>query len=201
MPNDGSNSGESFFDRVLDRFKPQPPPPEPQPPPVNQGAWDQSVEEYKLKNLTVHDVGLIVFNESRSFSERPDSNESIDSAREKMAHVVINGDEKYGSDRQKVAGTALPVEPSQQALKDPNTRAAYDSSMRAAREAFLSGSDPTGGATHLNQRVNSDRGNLKYPKGDPNGLPISTQSGPYNNSYTKGKVPSNEAWLNTYKEK
>jgi hypothetical protein len=27
---------------------------------------------------------------------------------------------------------------------------------------------------------------------------ISTQSGPYNNTYTAGQVPSRTAWLNTY---
>ncbi len=201
MPNDGSNSQESFFDRVLDRFKPQPSPPEPPPPPVNQGAWDQSVEEYKLKNLTVHDVGLIVFNESRSFSERPDSNESNDAAREKMAHVILNGDDKWGPDRMKYARTALAIEPSEQALRDPATWGAYDSSMKAAREAFLAGHDPSYGALWSIQKTNTYRGNYVFAHGNSEGVPISTQSGPYNNSYTRGQVPSSTVWLNTYTEK
>jgi len=73
--------------------------------------------------------------------------------------------------------------------------------MQAAREAYLSGSDPTNGAVHLNQRDDASRANLKFAHGDPEGVPLSTQSGPYNNAYTKGQVPSRKAWLNTYFDK
>jgi hypothetical protein len=58
-----------------------------------------------------------------------------------MAHVIMNGDQKWGSSRMRNAKTASPIEPTQQALGNPTVRAAYDSSMKAAREAYLSGTD------------------------------------------------------------
>ena len=190
----------SWWDKLIGGAsqKEVPPPPSPQPPKVNQGAWEESVEQKKLKDLTVHDVGLIVFNESQSYSDRPDSNEPIDAAREKMAHVLISGDDEWGPGRQKNASSALPIEPSDKSLNNPDLRAAYDSSMKAARDAYLAAHDPTSGALHFGQSPNASRANKVYPKGDPKGVPLSTQSGPYDNSYTKGQMPSRTAWLNTY---
>jgi len=78
----------SWWDKLIAGLaqKQVPPPPPPQPPPVNQSAWEKSVEQARISDSlgTVHDLGLIVFNESQSYSDRPDSNEPIDTAREKM---------------------------------------------------------------------------------------------------------------------
>ena len=139
-----------------------------------------------------------MFNETHSYSDRLDSSEPITLAREKFAHVVINGDQKYGPDRQKHASTALPIEPSSQVLHNPSSRAAYDSSMKAAREAYLSGSDPTQGAMHMNARGDAGRSNWKPKDMSPPGKPLRTQSGPYHNAYTKGDTPHSTVWLNTY---
>lgn len=147
---------------------------------------------------TVHDLGLWVFQETKSYSDRPDSNDPIDSAREKMAWVIMNGDKKWGVDRQKNASTASAIEPSDQELANPAVRAAYQSSMRAAREAFLGWNDPTNGALFSIQRTTPDRSNYVFQNGKPEGVPISTHSGPYNNSFPNRKVPSRTAWLNTY---
>jgi hypothetical protein len=119
-------------------------------------------------------------------------------ARQKWAHSIINADERWGADRQKNAGTMLPTEPSPEALRNPTMRAAYESSMKAAREAFLSGVDPTRGAAHMNSRGNASRANWLPQDMDPPGKPLHTQSGPYNNSYTRGDTPSRSVWLNTY---
>jgi hypothetical protein len=101
-----------------------PPPPAPQPPPVDQGAWEKSVEQAKVSDSlgSVHDLGLIIFNETQSYSDRPDSNEPLDTAREKMAHAITNADQEWGFDRQKKASTALPIEPSVRALNNPPSR-------------------------------------------------------------------------------
>ena len=190
----------SFLNNVLDRLIRQPPPPKsPVPPKADQSAWEKSVERAKISDhLTVRDLGLIVFNETQSYSDRPGSNEPIAAAREKMAHAIMNGDQKYGAKRQQIAGTALPIEPSANALRNPDVRAAYESSMKAAREAYLSGTDPTNGGLHLNARGDARRSNWR-PKGMlPPGKPLKTQSDPYNNSYTKGDTPSRMVWLNTY---
>ena len=60
---------------------------------MDQGAWEQSVDSHKVSTLIVHDAGLIVFNETQSFADSPNANDSIDSAREKLARAVINGDD------------------------------------------------------------------------------------------------------------
>jgi hypothetical protein len=190
---------QSWSDRALDRIKPQPPAPaRPTPPPVDRSAWEKSVEAHKINTLTVHDVGLIVFGETQSVKDSDKANDTIGGAREKVAHAVMNGDSQFGRKRPKKAS---PVEPSAKAMRDPRTRAVYDSSLSAAREAYLSPTDPTHGAIHLNLRPSADGSNPRL--GDPHGpgFKIRTQSGPFNNSFpTPGKhgLPSRGIYANTY---
>src|SRR5690242_7062617 len=70
-----STSKESSLDRAIDRIKPQPaPPPRPHAPHVDQNAWEQSVEQtHVVPGLTVHQVGLSVYGETRSLYDRPGS--------------------------------------------------------------------------------------------------------------------------------
>jgi hypothetical protein len=177
-------------------------PPTPRAPSVDPGAWQRNVEMARISPTlgTVHDLGVIIFNETQSYTDRPDSNEPIEVAREQLAHAVMNADDLWGADRMKNASTALPIEPSDSALENPDVRSAYESSMKAAREAFLSGSDPTNGAVFAIQVKTADRSNFKFQgkSANPDGVPISTQSGPYNNSFPNKKMPSRTAWLNTY---
>ena len=191
--------GESWLGRVADRIKPQPPAPAaPAPPPMDQMQWEKSVDAHKVNKLTVHDIGLIVFNESQSVTDSDDANDTIASVREKMAHVVINGDSEFGRGR---PATAHPIEPTAKALKDSRTRQAYDSSLAAAREAYLSPIDPTHGAIYLNMRPNADRSDFKPGGPHAPGYKIKTQSGPFNNSFpTPGKkgLPSRGVYVNTY---
>lgn len=158
---------------------------------MDQSAWGKSVEQAKISDSlgTVSDLGLIIFNETQSYSDRPDSTEPLDSAREKIAHSILNADQQYGADRQRLAGTASAIEPSDNALRNPAVRAAYDSSMKEARETYLSGNDPTNGAVFSIQLPSPDRSNYVFHNGRPQGVPISTQSGPYNNSYPKDGSP------------
>jgi hypothetical protein len=186
---------QSWTDRLLDRISPEaPPPPPPAPPPVDQTAWEESVDSHKVNKLIVYEVGLIVFNEAQSASGSDSANDTIDGAFEKLAHVVINGDEKFGLKRPVTAGA---IEPSAEALRNPAVRSAYDSSIGAARRAFLSGEDPTNGATHFKLMTNADRSPQRFSSmGKPRAL--KTQSGPFHNSYFKGGVPSRQVFLNTY---
>ena len=182
-------------------MKVPPPPPSPPPPKVDESAWAKSVERARISDqLRVHDIGLIVFGETQSYSDRPDSNEPIVIARQKLAHTVINADDKWGPRRMTYASTHGAVEPSERALSNPAVRAAYESSMQAAREAFLSGTDPTNGAIFAIAKPNPSRSNHVFTgrNARPEGVPISTQSGPYNNSYTGGDMSSRVGWLNTY---
>jgi hypothetical protein len=123
MPNHSPNGhGRSWVDRVLDKIKPQPGPPHtPAPPPVDRTQWEHSVDTHKVNTLTVHDVGLIVFNETRSFTDRDSANDSIAGAREKLAHTIMNADSQLGRHRPR---TAPPHEPSAKALQNRDTRQA-----------------------------------------------------------------------------
>jgi len=200
MANNSANEhGHSWVDRALDRIKPQARPPQsPTPPPVDKTQWEHSVEAHKVNTLTVHHIGLIVFNETQSFTDSDKANDTISGPREKVAHVVINGDSRFGHKR---PVTARPIEPSAKALKDPYTRKAYDSSLAAAREAYLSPIDPTQGATHFQFLTNADRSNMKFRHGTREGLPLTTQSGPFHNSFLGNHVRSHQVYVNTYASK
>lgn len=196
--NSSTERAHSWVDRALDHVKHQPPPKAPAPPPVDKTQWERSVEAHKVKTLTVHDVGLIVFNETQSLSDTDHANDAIGSARQKVAHAVINADSELGRKRPR---TAHPVEPTSEALRDPGVRRAYDSSMTAAREAYLAPNDSTHGAINFNLRPNASRSNFRPDNGPPPGEKIKTQSGPFNNSFpTKGKqgLPSKGVYVNTY---
>lgn len=168
-------------------------PPKPATPTADQKEWHQSVEQkHVVPGLTVHDVGLSVFGEPRSLRDRPGSNEPIGVARQKVAHAIINGRELAHQTGKKPPTIHEPVEPSDKVLRNPEERAAYDSSLRAAREAYLSGHDPTQGATHFNMRPAPHRTPFE------GAYPLSTQSGPYDNSFPNKNAPRHTTWLNTY---
>jgi hypothetical protein len=185
----------SLFSRaasgIADRLShPAPLPPSPRAPGVDQSAWARNVEQKRISpDMTIHDVGLSVFGETRSFSDLPGSNEPIGSAREKVAHMILNGVALRGS---KHPSVHAPVEPSEESLRNPAERAAYESSMRAAREAYLAGTDPTRGAIYMRLLGTPDRSNIYGT------APLHTQSGPYRNSFPNQSVPSDRAWVNTY---
>src|SRR5437667_10936187 len=149
---------ESLIERAMGKVKPQPgPPPKPKAPAVAETEWHKSVEaKHVVPGLTVHEVGLSVFGETSSFRNRPGSNESIDVARQKIAHAIINGRGLTHQTGRKPPSVHDPVEPSAKTLRNSEVRAAYDSSLRAAREAYPAGHDPTNGATHLNSRSTPD---------------------------------------------
>lgn len=192
-------SKESLLDRAIDRVKPQRgPPPRPLAPAVDgQDEWHKSVERKQVvPGLTVHDVGLSVYGETRSLQDRPGSTEPLSSTRQKIAHAMINDAElahQTGRPRQTVHP---PIEPSDKVKRQEH--AAYESSLRAAREAYLSGHDPTNGATHFNMRPRPDRSNWRFKNGTPEGLSVSTLSGPYDNSFPNKNAPAHTTWVNTY---
>ena len=195
----GANKG-SWLERAIDIVKPQPgAPPKPQAPPVNQDVWEKSVgQAHVVPGLTVRDVGLSVFGETRSLRDRPSSNEPIDAARQRVAHAMINDAElshRTGKPRNTVHDS---VQPSEKVLSNAEELKAYESSLGAAREAYLSGHDPTNGATYFNFRPNPGRSNLKFANGTGEGVMLSTQSGPYDNSYPSKNAPAHNTYLNTY---
>jgi|SRR5882724_11289678 len=128
-------SKESRLDRAIDVFKPQPaPPPKPPAPTVDRGAWRESVEQtHVVPGLTVHDVGLSVFGETRSLLNRAGSNEPIGIARQRVAHAIINDAElshRTGKPRNEVHP---PVEPSGKEQRNPEERRLRILATRRAR--------------------------------------------------------------------
>src|SRR5205085_11679237 len=80
-------------------------------------AWAESVEQHHvIPGVTVRDIGLSVYGETRSLRDRPGSNEPIGSARQKIAHAMINDAELShltGKPRNKAHD---PVPPTKKAL-------------------------------------------------------------------------------------
>ncbi len=193
-------SKESLLDRAIDKFKPQPaPPPKPHAPSAKGNrAWEDSVEQHHVvPGLTVCDIGLSVYGETRSLHDRPGSSEPIGAARQKIAHAMIN-DAELSHQTGKPRNTVHPpIEPSEKLKRNPEEHAAYESSKQAAREAYLGGHDPTNGAIYFNLNKTPARDNKVYQRGSARGVPISTLSGPYHNSFPTKAVPS-LAWVGTY---
>jgi hypothetical protein len=137
-------------------------------------------------SLSDNHVTGSVFNETRSFS-----GPALQQAQINAAHVIINGDEKWGPKRANLASSASVV-----AHPLPGEESVYKSAQDAvaiARAQRAKGIDPTNGALHLNSRGDASRGSW-------NGSPIKTQVGPLHNSYTKGDTPWPTIYANTYQE-
>jgi hypothetical protein len=159
---------------------------------------DIDFSEYYLNNyLTVQGVGNIVFNETRSLS-----GDKIQDARKNIAHSIFNADTKFGNKRDDVAGTApTTVNRKSAAGSAPITvnvpeaeNGIYTQSQQAARNAYAEqnrGYDPTHGATNFNFRNSDSRAAFQS-------LSISTQVGPFNNSYPTKDLNATGVYSNTY---
>ena len=137
--------------------------------------------------LSAGEIAAIVYNETRSLSGA-----GIDDARALMMYAIINGDEKEATGGSKRPPTA----PTVCKCKIKDEQDLYDSLVQLALEVlgnyYEEGEDPTGGSTHFNMRGT--------PSTTPfMGSPITTHSGPFNNSYTAGGLPSTGVYINTYK--
>lgn len=134
--------------------------------------------------LSETEVANIIYNETRSLS-----GSGINEARYNTAQAIYNGDEARGDNRPLTAPTTPPSGgiPS-------NEASTYQSCLNAAMRAQddrMNGIDPTNGAMNFNFR-NSDSRSPFF------GMPISTQVGPLNNSYTGGGLNSSGVYSNTY---
>jgi hypothetical protein len=141
--------------------------------------------EYRLdSDLTVEEIGNIIFNETRSLS-----GDNIQEARENVAHAIINGLSTLGENRPETASTIA----SDAARAQDNQQ--YQYSHQAAIQAVLdhvTTGDPTNGSVHFNFRSNDSRANFY-------GATIQTQVGPLNNSYPIRDLPATGIYANTYR--
>ncbi len=131
--------------------------------------------------LTDEQIANIIYNETRSLS-----GENIAQSRENIAQAIINGDEALGDKRPITAPTTANVPSNEQ-----QTYQACRDAVESARRARSSGNDPTRGAMNFNFR-NNDSTAPFY------GLPVQTQVGPLNNSYTRGGLNATGVYGNTY---
>jgi len=132
--------------------------------------------------LTDAQIANIIFNETRSFS-----GPNVDQARSNIAQVVINGDNALGDNRPATAPTTSTVPAAEQ-----QTYQACKTAVTAARNTRTNtGIDPTNGALNFNFRNNNSTAAFFN-------LPIQTQIGPLNNSYTGGGLNATGIYANTY---
>jgi len=131
--------------------------------------------------LTNEQIANILFNETRSFS-----GPNVNDARVNIANAIINGDEALGDNRPITAPTTANVPPAEQ-----QTYQACQDAVTTARNQQANGTDPTNGAMNFNFR-NSDSTAPFF------GLPLQTQVGPLNNSYTGGGLNNTGVYSNTY---
>jgi RHS repeat-associated protein len=136
--------------------------------------------------LTQSQIAAIVFNETRSLS-----GQDVEQARIDVAHAIINASAKYGDKKRPPTASDVASVPKVE-------KAAYRSSLNATKTALCEsklGVDPTQGGTHFNLRPNNSKGPFF---GSPK-LPLTSQSGPFNNSYPTSDLPASGIYVDTYK--
>lgn len=147
------------------------------------GAAPSPIRRGDKAILADKDYAGILFNETRSFSG-PD----VQTAREHLAHTLINDDETWGPKRIRYAKSAVTV-----AKPPPAELAAYQAAVdavAAARAQRAKGIDPTNGALHFRFTTT--------PTTEPFGGRALTRQFKVHNSYTKGDTPSDPAYVNIY---
>ena len=165
------------------------PPPLPAPPPTPQapGLTGEALKDFKKGLATYHpnggketvaQIAGHVNGETGGMKDSKSANGPLEKARENIAHVRMNGEAAFGSKVDGLAGMA----PAKMSGQD--YQACYDATANAAMDNAI-GIDPTHGATNMNMRTSMG------DKSDFQGLPMSTQSGPF-------ESPSKYKVINTY---
>jgi RHS repeat-associated protein len=132
--------------------------------------------------ITPEQLAAIIFNETRSLS-----GPQLGAARVNIGHVVINGSSRLGDNRPLTAPDHANVPAAEQE--------AYSQCLAAARAAQAqsdAGQDPTDGSLHFNLRPNASTGPFM-------GHALTTQSGPFDNSYPTRDTPAAGVYVNTYR--
>ncbi|MBM3846061.1 MAG: hypothetical protein FJ405_07240 [Verrucomicrobia bacterium] len=135
--------------------------------------------------LSDSQIANIIFNETRSLSGG-----DLDRCRCNLAHAIKNGDKQEDEGKIKKRPKTAPA-----TAKVPDgEKGAYQSCVDAVKKCNdekKKGTDPTKGGIHFNLRGNSGRGPFQ-------GHPLTSQCGPFNNSYKKGGLPPTGVYVNTY---
>jgi hypothetical protein len=155
-----------------------------------EGYTDLEIADHFLanrlnSNLTVEEIGNIIFNETRSLN-----GDDIQEARENIAHAIINGSSTLGEKRPITGSTVV-----SDAVRNQDNQQYQDSQQAALQAVFahVTTGDPTNGSVHFNFRTNNSRANFYDAV-------IQTQVGPLNNSYPNPGLPASTGiYGNTYR--
>jgi hypothetical protein len=120
----------------------------------------KSIDDTRIRVLTIRQVANIVFNENRDVQPGESTPEQLQEAKVAQAHAIINADRRWGKHREKYAPTAAKT------IRHKLTGSTqYKQALEAARTAYKEanrGIDPTGGRCFYNNRFEGD--NLKGPR-------------------------------------
>ncbi len=114
----------------------------------------------------VYQIGGIVNAETRGMKDSASENVPLSTAREEIAEVRINGDQKWGDEVGSYAGMAPPI------YGGPDFQASLDAAANAAW-SNLNGVSLTGGATNYRMWTSMDEAGPAW------GMPVYTTAGPY----------------------
>lgn len=154
----------------------------------------KSLDDTRIKVLTVKQVAGIVFNENHDVKPGESTPEQLQEAKVAQAHAIINADLKWGKHREKYAQTAtwkvrIKLKGSTQ----------YKQALNAARTAYKEASkgiDPTGGRTSYNNRFEGQ--DLKSSRS--NNDPHNPQSQTPFRTYGPFTVGGGKMWTVIYNE-
>ena len=133
-------------------------------------AQQQITSSYKPDggNETVGEIAGRVCGETCGMKDSKSEDESLANARDKIAHVRLNGIKKWGNNVQKHASLAAPV------MRGAGYKASLQAVMNAVRED-LKGVDPTNGAIFYNMRTPAQAAGMGQFQGED----VHSVSGPY----------------------
>jgi hypothetical protein len=129
---------------------------------------------------TVYQIGGIVNAETQGMKDSPTENKPLSTAREEIADVRINGDQKWGDNVDRHASMA----PKGPIYGGPDFQASLDAAANAAWDQ-LNGVSATGGATNYRMWGSMDEAGRFY------GMPVYTTDGPY-------QSPTSNTVISTY---
>ena len=145
--------------------------------PIRRGDKGVLTDEHKVR---------IIFNETRSLS-----GPALQTGREYLAHAITNGDETWGPERARHAGSAPTIIPGGAPKVEMDAYQSAMAAVAAAKAQRAKGLDPTNGALNFNFRTPTQSGSFEART-------IKTHLGPFNNSYPTKRLPAKGVYSNTY---
>jgi RHS repeat-associated protein len=151
--------------------------------------------------LTDEQIGNIVFNETRSLS-----GPGIDDVQRRIAHIVINADERWGARREQHARTASKELPTTLSKAEKSNLETIGSLVSAVRSDRAEGLDPTNGTVFFgfrdvnNYKRTGFKGVMTARRQRGTQVPVGGILGPFNNSFPTKELGPNGIYFVPFKE-